>query len=170
MQFREDVYLGQESLESVYRDIEVLLYNGSKVSVIAKSLLGTDKAELIISKWHGEHVDSFSDEEQIDICTQYINEQFKYPKESLYLSSEIKEFMKNHHIEMEVDDYSDFLTELINSDGYLRVSNNLISLCVYFKPYMDEYHPNQYEKLTKYEIEVGLIRFIKKHLSTCSDR
>jgi len=170
MQVKKDIYLGQESLDSVNKDIETYLKNGSSVEVIANSLLGTDKAILIITKWCGGHIIEFTKAEQLDIFIHYINEHFKHHIDRSCVSDEVKELLKKNVVGKDIDDYADFLTELINSDGYRRVGHNLTNILACFKPYMDEKYPNKYDELSKNEKEVALVKFIKEHLSTCRDK
>lgn len=166
-----DIYLGQETPESINKDIEACLMNGSKVETIAKSFLKTEKAKIIITKWEGAHISELSEAEQLEILIKYISELQSNIKSSCgsCVSQDIKKLMEANYYGIDVDEYSDYLTELINSDGYTRVNHNISNILACFKPYIDEHYPSKYELLTKQEKEVALVNFIKEHLSTCSN-
>jgi hypothetical protein len=158
------MYLEQESLESVNEWIENSLKVGSGVAVIAKSLLGTYKAVLIITKWHGGHKDAYSEIEQVDIIIQYINEHFANYIKGSCVSSDIKELMVSNDYDKDIDAYSDYLTELMSSNGYYRVNQHITNIMACFKPYMLKNYPNELENMNTKELEVALVEFVKKHL------
>lgn len=166
----EDIYLGQEDLESVGRDIEAYLRNGSDVKTIAESLLGTQKAEIIIAKWEGAHISELSEAEQIEVLSQYIKElqgSIKSGSGSC-VSQDIKMLMQNNYYGINIDEYSDYLTELMNSDGYQRVNHHIINIMACFKPYMQEQYPEELRTISSKELEVALVKFVKEHLQVCS--
>jgi alpha-glucosidase (family GH31 glycosyl hydrolase) len=164
------MYLGQDSLESVNEDINTYLKNGSRVSVIAKSLLGSDKATLIITKWYGGYIDEFNEVEQVDIFTQYINECFADDIKRSCVSLDIKRLMESNYYGVDMDEYSDYLTELMNSNGYQKVNHHITNIMACFKPYMLEKYPKEFENMNVKELEVALIDFVKEHLCACTNK
>lgn len=167
-----DIYLGREDLESVGRDIEANLRNGSEIKTIAKGLLGAEKAEIIITKWEGAHISELSEAEQIEILIAYISELQSNIKSSCSscVSQDIKKLMEDNYYGIDVDEYGDYLTELINSDGYQKVNHHIANIMACFKQYMQEQHPEEFKSMSVKELEVALVKFVKEHLQVCSEK
>jgi hypothetical protein len=75
MPFNETT-LGIDTLESVDEYIKVYLDSEIDEISIAKSLLGTNKGILLITKEFGKHYDSLNDDERIAIFMEYIYDNF----------------------------------------------------------------------------------------------
>ncbi|TKI70900.1 hypothetical protein FCU45_00475 [Sulfurimonas crateris] len=167
-----DIYLGQETPESINKDIEACLMNGSKVETIAKSFLGTEKAKIIITKWEGAHISELSEAEQIEILIAYISELQSNIKSSRgsCVSQDIKKLMEDNYYGIDVDEYGDYLTELINSPGYQKVNHHIANIMACFKQYMQEQHPEEFKSMSVKELEVALVKFVKEHLQVCSEK
>ena len=164
---KRDIYLGQESLETVEEWIRVQLKNGSKKEVVANSMLGKERGNIIVSKWDGSTVNSLSHDEQLTIIKEFIDEKFKYHIERSCVSDEIKELMKDNYVGMDIDAYGDCLTDLMNSAGYQTVNHHITNILACFKPYLEKAHPRRYEQLSKIELEIELVKFVKEHLKEC---
>ncbi len=160
------MYLSQEGLDSVASWVQTNLKNGATVDKISNGLINSERGKVIITKWYGG-MDAYTQEEQRDIFTKYINENFKdYSKRSC-VSPIIKKLMEENYLYADMDDYADFLTELLNTDGYQRVGHHITNIMACFAPYMRAKYPNEFENMNKHELEVELIAFIKEHLLLC---
>jgi len=60
-----DVYLGQEELEDVFSYIQGSLKRGSSAFSIARGMIGTPKATLIITKDCERYLDEFKSDDEI---------------------------------------------------------------------------------------------------------
>lgn len=75
--------------------------------------------------------------------------------------------IKDNYVGMDIDEYGDFLTNLMNRDGYQRVNHHITNILACFKPYLEKAHPGRYKQLSKTELEIELIKFVKEHLKEC---
>ena len=170
MQYK-DPYLVQENLEDVLSYIEGSLKRGSSVFAIARGMVGTNKAKLIVTKEYEMYMDEFqSDREVLKLLIKYINDSFKHYIERSCVTNTIKKIMEKHFYGVDIDEYSDFLTEKLNEEPYKRVHHHITSIAVSYEPYMKEYHPEEFSQMSMSECEVGLIKFIKEHLISCADK
>ncbi len=167
MNKQKDLYLGQETLESVEQWIRLQLNNGATVFRIVESMTGTTRGDIVISKWDGSSASSMSYDEQFQTIKEYIHLTCKSEVRVSGLSDEVREIMLTSYVGMDFDEYADFLTNLMNSKGYQKISTHITSILASFKPYMIKRFPHKFEKLSEEDIEVELLRFIKKHLVEC---
>jgi len=85
------------------------------------------------------------------------------------VSSDIKRLMEENYSGIDMDEYGDYLTELMESRGYRRVNHHITNIMVCFKPYMMEKHPDELHNMSTKELELALIAFVKEHLQECND-
>ncbi|WP_372998993.1 hypothetical protein [Sulfurimonas sp.] len=163
------MYLGQESLEDVLSHIQGSLKRGSSVFSIARGMLGTPKAELIITKEYEMLMDAFkSDVEVVKLLVEYINDTFNHDIQKSCVSDVIKSIMEKHFYGIDIDDYSDHLTELLNSGAYQRVNHHLTNIMASYEVHMKTEYPKEFENMTTNEHEVAIIDFIKENLVSCT--
>ena len=163
---RKDVYLGQETLETVEEWIGIQLGNGAKKESVVKSLIGTERGDLIISKWDGSVISSLSREEQFEIIWNFIEEQCKF---SFYEATEkkgIDQIINESYGDMDKDIFDDFITELMGSKGYNEVNDCVTKILASFKPYT-KVQTEKYAKLSKQDLQIELVKFLIEHLKDC---
>jgi len=166
-----NLYLAQESLESVNRWIEHSLELGSSVASIVKGMVGTQRAMLIITKEYGIHIEEIkSDSEAAELLSEYINDTFQDCMKRSCVSPDIRRLMEDNYYGVNLDEYSDYLTELMNTNGYQRVNHHITNIMACFKPHMLEKYPHEFKSMSVKELEVALINFIKEHLQARNDK
>jgi len=69
---------------------------------------------------------------------------------------------------MNLDDYGDYLTELMSRAGYRKVMHHLTSIVGSFEPYMVKNKKTEFEVISAAEIEVALVHYIKENLKICN--
>jgi len=84
------------------------------------------------------------------------------------ISEEVKELLLNTFRGMDLDDYGDFLTELMNRAGYRKITHHLTSIVASFEPYMIQNRKEEFENMNELELEVVLVNYIKDNLKICS--
>ena len=165
-----NVFLGQETESSVFEWVDAQLNIGASVYVVAQSMLGTQRADIVITKWYGASLISLSKDQQIGILKEYVETEFKHKIGRSCISSEIQKLIQENFKSMNPDDYSDHLSELMMGDEYRNVNHNITSILSAFKLYMMDQKQELFINLNPQELEVELVAFIKKHLQICTGR
>ena len=166
--YRRDVYLGQESLEDVLSYIEGSLKRGSSIFSIASSMIGTQKAKLIVTKEYAM-IDTLNNDEVIGLLTEYINDNFKQQIQKICVTDTINTMIEKHFSKIGMDEYSDFLTDKLHEEPYQKVHHYIRDISVSYEPYMKEHYPLEFENMTLSEHERALVKFIKENLCSCKD-
>lgn len=71
---RMDTHLKEETIDDICLFVKKHLELGSTVESIANAMLGNHKGELVIAKFYGSTLIALSDEEQLIILREYIND------------------------------------------------------------------------------------------------
>ena len=167
----KNIYLGQESLEDVLSHIQGCLKRGSSVFSIARGMIGNRKAELIITKEYELHLDEFeSDRDIMKLLTEYINDTFGEQMKRSCVTDLIKKIMEKNFFGVDIDEYSDYLTIVLNDGAYQGVHHQITNIMASYKPYMEEKYPEDFKNMTQNEHEVALIKFLKENLISCTNK
>lgn len=161
MQYRYE----PETLDSVNEFIESSLLQDIKACDIAKELYGGSKAELILVKEFGEHRDILRNRKKsLKLLEEYIRDGFKYIVKRSFVSPVIENTMKENFYGIDLDEYADYLTELLSVGAYKRVNHHITNIMASYEPYMKKENLTKFESMTKYEHEVSIINFVKENL------
>lgn len=165
-----DMYEEPETLESVKHWIEQNLNRGSTVANIAKAILGTQKAQVIITKECDRYIEEISNDEVFKLLVEYINDIFRDHMKRSCVSDVIRNIMERNFYGIDIDEYSDYLTVLLNEGAYQRVNHHITNIMASYEPYMKVEYPDDFESMTQKEHEVALIKFIKENLCSCANK
>jgi len=165
-----NMYQEPETLENTKDWIENNLKRGSKAINIARAMIGKQKAKLIITKEFDKYIDELKNDEILKLLVEYINDVFKDHMKRSCVSDVIKDIMEKNFYGIDIDEYGDYLTILLNEGAYQRVEHHIINIMVSYEPYMKEKYPDDFENMTQNEHEVALIEFIKEHLCSCANK
>ncbi len=161
----KEAYLNPETLEDVERFIESSLKLGSSVRRIAEGLAGHEKGVLLLTKELGLPVAGMNRGEIVGEFVAYINEEFAGHIKGSGISNEMQELLEKRYGGMDMDEYCDFITDVVNQDPYQKVHHDVTQIILCFDDYMTKHHPEEYQAMTLKEREVALIGAIKEHLT-----
>lgn len=164
------MFVHEDSLESVKHWIQQSLERGSSVTSISRAMIGTKKAELIITKECEMFIQELSDDEILQELIKYINETFKYAMKRSCVTNIIKELIEKIREGIGIDEYADFLTDKLSNGAHQRVLNHITDIMMCYEPYMRKIYPTTFDNMTMNEHEVAMINFIKENLISCVNK
>ncbi len=158
-----------ETLESVEEFIETSLLQGIKICDIAKELFGGSRAELIIVKEFGMHRGQLRNRKStLKLLEEYIRDNFNYIVKRSSVSDVIKNITKKNFDGIDLDEYADYLTELLSVGAYQRINHHITNIMASYEPYMKEHDLEKFENMSNDEHEVELVKYIKENLIVVS--